>query len=162
MRFLPTSKGGLWAAFFIFVILNAVFVAVMQIYRFTIIDEMWDPTMILAHVEAMSPRQRTAHAWLTGTADVAYPLTYAALFGGLALKAFPARRWLALPILLCVPADLVEGLSQVMILTGEEGWVAVKAVATPVKLLLFITGVVIGLAALLNLARARRGRSGEA
>ena len=122
----------------------------MRVYGFTIIDEMWRPSAILEHVASMTPLQRTAHAWLTGTVDVAYPITYAALFGGLANKAFPDKRWIALPILLCVPADLAEGLSQVMILTGHEGWVALKAVATPLKLLLFIAGVLIGLVALIR------------
>ena len=156
MRFLPTTRRGLWAAFFVFLALNLVFLAVMRIYGFTIIDEMWQPATILAHVEALSPEQRRAHAWLTGTADVAYPLAYAAWLGGLAVAAFPARRWLALPILLCVPADLIEGLSQMMILTGTPDWVSVKAVATPVKLVLFVTGCLIGLAAIVRLLMPRR------
>ena len=156
MGVLPTSKRGLWAAFFVFIILNLVFLGVMSAFDFTIVDEMWRPAAILAHVNALSPLQRSAHAWLTGTVDVLYPLAYAALFGGLALKAFPTRRWLALPIVLCVPADLAEGLAQVMILTGSEGWVALKATATPIKLLLFVAGVAVGLAALVRLLLQRK------
>ena len=156
MRFLPTSRRGLWTTFAVFAALSVVFGVVMALFDFAIIDEMWEPAAILAHVEAMSPAQRTAHAWLTGTVDVAYPFAYAALFGGLAVAAFPQARWLALPILLCVPADLVEVLSQVMILSGHEEWVAAKAVATPIKLVLFSLGVLIGLAGLIRLVVQRK------
>ena len=155
-RWLPTSKRGLWAAFFVFLALNVVFAVVMRVYGFAIIDEMWRPADILAHVDAMSAPQRRAHAWLTATVDVAYPLAYAALFGGLAVGAFPNRAWLALPIVLCVPFDLAEGLSQMMILGGHAEWVAVKAVATPIKLVLFVAGVLTGLAGLVALVRQRK------
>ena len=110
-RWLPTTRRGLWAAFVVFAALSVVFAVVMRAYGFAIIDEMWQPADILAHVGAMSPAQRTAHAWLTATADVAYPFAYTAWLGGLAVAAFPDKRWLALPILLCVPVDLTEGLS---------------------------------------------------
>lgn len=30
----------------------------------------------------------------------------------------------------CIPADLTEGLAQVMILTGHEGWMTVKLIAS--------------------------------
>ena len=160
MTLLPGTTRGLWAAFGVFVGLNLVFLAVMQGYGFVIIDEMWQPATVAAHVEAMSDTQRRAHAWLTGTADVAYPFAYAALLGGLAVRAFPDHEWLAFPILLCVPVDLIEALSQVMILTGADmdPWLAVKSIATPIKLVLFVAGVLIGLAALFVLWRRRRAR----
>jgi len=154
-KLVPTSKRGLWAAFFIFVALNAGFLIVMKSYGFSIIDEMWRPDQILSHIADMSPEQRRAHAWMTSTLDVAYPLTYAALFGGLTIKAFPHKAWLALPILICVLVDLVEGVSQVMLLNGHESWVGLKSVVTPVKLILFITGVVTAIAALWVLYKSR-------
>lgn len=49
-----------------------------------------------------------------------------------------------------------------MILSGSEGWVSLKAVVTPVKLVLFIAGVVIGLIALVQLIRRGRPASSAA
>jgi hypothetical protein len=158
LRYLPKTKGGLWVAFFIFVCLTAVFGLVMTIWEFQIIDEMWRADAIRAHVADMSQTQRHVHAVMTATLDVAYPLSYAAFFGGLTWAGFPNRAWLLLPIFLCVPVDLLEGLSQVMILIGHEDWIVVKVIATPVKLILFVSGVLIGLAGLVRVFMSSRGQ----
>ena len=156
-----TSNRALWSSFALTLLMTALFGVVMAVWDFVIIDEMFRPDAIRAHVAEMSAEQRRVHAWMTGTLDVAYPFAYGAFLGGMVLRAFPAKRWLLLPILVCIPADLVEGLSQVMILTGHDGWVAVKAVATPVKLAAYITAIGIALAGLAALVlRKRKARRG--
>ncbi len=155
-----TSNRALWSSFALTLVLTAAFGVVMAVWDFAIIDEMYRPDAIRAHVAEMSAEQRRVHAWMTGTLDVAYPFAYGACLGGMALRAFPDKRWLLLPILVCIPADLVEGLSQVMILTGHDGWVAVKAVATPVKLAAYITAIGIALAGLTVLLRRKKARRG--
>jgi hypothetical protein len=56
---------------------------------------------------------------------------------------------------LVIPADLLEGGAQIMLLTGHEGFMPLKLIMTPTKLLLFGSGLVITLAGLLNLLRNR-------
>lgn len=128
----------------------------MRIYEFKIIDEIWVSADILMHIDKLSADARTAHIWVTVTLDVLYPLSYAALFGGLARAGFPAKAWLAYPILICVPFDLLEGLSQVMLLEGHVKWIVLKSFVTPVKLTLFAVGVLIGLAGLIKMWRGKR------
>ncbi len=156
-----TTNRALWVSFGLTLVLTALFGVVMAVWDFAIIDEMYRPDAIRDHVAAMSAEQRRVHAWMTGTLDVAYPFAYGALLGGMALRAFPTKKWLLLPILLCIPADLVEGLSQIMILTGHENWIAVKAIATPVKLVAYATAILIALAGLLTLLwRKKKARGG--
>ena len=161
-RFAPTRARTLWALFILFIVLGALFGLAMTIWDFHIIDEMWNGPAILSHIEAMSPLQRRVHVWVTATLDVAYPLTYGVMLAGLARKAFApgggGALWLLLPAWLCIPVDLIEGLSQVMLLTGHEAWIGVKVIATPIKLALFITASLLGLAAASRLAWQRWGR----
>jgi hypothetical protein len=96
---------------------------------------------------------------MTGTLDVAYPFAYGAFFIGIALRYFGRFGiYLALPSLLCIPADLTEGLAQVMILTGHEGWMTLKIIATPIKLALYITGLLITLVGLCLALKSRLAR----
>lgn len=114
----------------------------MYFGQFGIIDEMYVAEDIRAHIKAMSPRQRAIHAWLTGTVDVVYPFAYGAFFIGIAIKYFGRFGiWLAIPTFLVIPADLIEGLSQAMLLTGHDSYMGVKLVATPIKLVCFICGL---------------------
>jgi len=116
----------------------------MLVWQFGIIDEMYVAEDIRMHIKEMTETQRTVHAWMTGTLDVAYPFVYGAFFAGVALRFFGRfGMYLALPSLLCIPADLTEGLAQVMLLTGQEEWMAVKTTATPIKLVLYISGLLI-------------------
>ncbi len=139
----------LWATFALTLILTLSFGLVMFIWQFGIIDEMYIAEDIREHIEGMTKQQRTVHAWMTGTLDVAYPFAYGAFFIGIALRYFGRFGiYLAIPSLLCIPADLTEGLAQIMLLTGHEGWMTVKLIATPIKLALFITGLLITLAGL--------------
>lgn len=134
----------LWMTFWLTVILTAAFGVVMYIGQFGIIDEMYIAEDIRAHIDAMTPRQRIIHAWMTGTLDVAYPLAYGAFFIGIAIKYF--RRfglWLALPSILVIPTDLIEGFAQIMLLTGQESFMGLKVMATPAKLIFFLLGLCI-------------------
>jgi hypothetical protein len=64
---------------------------------------------------------------------------------------------LAIPILIGIPADFLEGLVQILALTGQVDWLAAKAVLTPVKGGTFVYGAVL---ALLGVAlRGWRGRA---
>lgn len=150
------SDRNLWLSFMLVAVLSAVFGIVMLVGGFTIIDEMQDPQKVRDHVEAMTERQRMTHAWLTATVDVLYPFVYASLFAGLSLrflgKSGPIFATIAA---LAIPADLVEGFAQVIILHGGFEILPVKAVATPIKLALSGTAAAGAIVALLVAARRR-------
>lgn len=145
----------LWINFLVTLALTAVFGIVMYVWGFEIIDEMYVADEILAHIAEMTALQKSVHIWLTATVDVIYPFTYGAFFIGIALKAFRrAGVWFALPSILVIPVDLFEGFAQVMLLNGNDVWIGAKTVATPTKLALFFSGVLITLAGLFKLYRA--------
>ena len=146
----PTT---LWLLFALFIVETAGFGAIMAIWEFQIIDEMSDPAAIRDHIAAMSETQKTAHAWMTATLDVAYPLTYGALLAGLALQRF--HPVLATPAILVIPVDLAEGYVQVTALMGNEAQLWLKAYLTPAKLALFIVAIFIALGALCLLLISR-------
>ncbi len=151
----------LWTAFIVTLVLTAVFGIVMHIGDFQIIDEMHDPEKIRAHLADMTAEQRRAHAWLTGTVDVAYPLAYGTLFTGMAMRYFPeAGTVLWLPILLVIPFDLAEGLILVMALNGNDGVIEFKRVVTPIKLILFIFGLITCICATWRAWRQRKAKTG--
>ena len=146
--FLAQTKT-LYFTFSLTLVLTVIFGIVMHFGQFGIIDEMFIAEDINAHIDAMSLHQRLLHAWLTGTIDVLYPFAYGAFFIGVAVKCFGRFGfWLALPSILVIPADLAEGVSQVMLLIGREGFMDLKLIATPIKLILYLFGLsvtVIGL-----------------
>ena len=83
---------------------------------------------------------------MTATLDVAYPLAYGSFFIGMALRFFGRLGpWLALPCLVLVFTDLTEGLVQVLLLTGHDSLVWIKALVTPLKLALFTFGLILSL-----------------
>ena len=137
---------GLLAALVATVVLTALFPVVAGHFGLTLLDAIADPTEARALIEGLTSEQRQAHAWITGTLDVAYPLAYGALFLGAMLRFFPRRGpLLAIPVLIGVPADLLEGLVQILALTGQADWLAAKAVLTPVKGGAFVYGAVLAL-----------------
>ena len=140
------------------VLLTALFPVVAGHFGLTLLDAVADPAEARALIEGLTGEQRQAHAWITGTLDVAYPLAYGALFLGAALRFFPRKGvLLAIPILIGIPADFLEGLVQILALTGQVDWLAAKAVLTPVKGGTFVYGAVL---ALLGVAlRGWRGRA---
>ena len=128
------------------VVLTALFPVVAGQFGLTLLDAIADPTEARALVEGLTGEQQEAHAWITGTLDVAYPLAYGALFLGATLRFFPRRgTLLAIPVLIGVPADLLEGLVQILALTGQADGLAAKAVLTPVKGGAFVYGAVMAL-----------------
>ncbi len=149
-----TRTRTLWILFAVFVVETLAFGIVMAVWDFTIIDEMYDPDKIREHIAAMSEVQRHAHAWMTATLDVAYPLTYGALFTGMALRAF--KPVFAFPALAVIPTDLTEGFIQVQAMLGNESLIWLKAYVTPAKLVLFTVAIIIALASLVTQIRARR------
>ena len=140
------------------VLLTALFPVVAGHFGLTLLDAVADPAEARALIAGLTGEQRQAHAWITGTLDVAYPLAYGALFLGAALRFFPRKGvLLAIPILIGIPAEFLEGLVQILALTGQVDWLAAKAVLTPVKGGTFVYGAVL---ALLGVAlRGWRGRA---
>ncbi|MEM7329833.1 MAG: hypothetical protein AAF437_13905 [Pseudomonadota bacterium] len=153
---LMTQKRTLWILFGLFVLETIGFGIIMRIWDFAIIDEMSDPQKISAHIAAMTEQQRSVHAWMTATLDVAYPLTYGPLFAGLAWRCFTPH--FAIPAIAVIPTDLAEGYVQVMALTGDESLLWLKAYLTPLKLGLFLAAMLIAIAAL-GIAYWRRRQS---
>lgn len=117
----------------------------MAIWDFEIIDGMSHPDRIRDHVAHMSQSQRTVHAWMTATLDVAYPITYGLLFAGLSLRVF--RPIFVIPAIAVIPVDLTEGFAQVLILTGNDSLLWLKAYVTPLKRLFFVSAILIALLA---------------
>ena len=129
---------------------------IIAVFINKIIDEMFDPAQISHHIEFMTPTQRCVHAWLTGTVDVAYPFAYASFFVGIAIRFFGRiGPWLAIPSFLVIPTDLLEGFAQIMLLNGYDSYLQLKVVVTPIKLVLFLTGLVVTIAGLLRGLRRR-------
>lgn len=146
----------LWLTFLTTLALTIGFGMVMHVWDFGLIDEMHDSTLILAHIDAMTPLQRTVHIWMTATLDVAYPFAYAGFFIGMAIRHFPkAGKYLALPNVLVIPTDLSEGLVQVLLLNGVDTVVGLKTILTPLKLGLFWFGLAVTLFALVRMVYTR-------
>lgn len=144
-----TNARVLWMLALFQVLIWIGFVSIMKVYDFLLIDEMWNPDEIAAHISALSEQQKRAHIWTTATLDVLYPIVYGCFFVGMSWRFFGRPgRWLAVPGIATVPFDLTEGVIQIMALSGRYDVIVHKAWATPWKLGLFITASVITLAAL--------------
>ena len=72
-------------------VLTALFPVIAAHFGLTLLDAVADPTEARALIEGLTSEQRQAHAWITGTLDVAYPLAYGALFLGATLRFFPRK-----------------------------------------------------------------------
>lgn len=151
----------LWSLFVAAVLVSVTFPLVASYWQLTLLDGISSPAEARAVIEAFTPQQREAHAWITATLDVAYPLTYGCFFAGSALRVFKGYgRLLALPGLLAIPTDLVEGLVQVLALTDTADWLSLKSIVTPAKTALFVSGIVVSAVAWVTwLVRARSGRA---
>lgn len=157
MRDFLTHSTTLWVLFVLFLLETAGFGVIMHLYDFVIIDEMSDPEAVRHHVEEMTGLQRSVHAWMTATLDVAYPLTYGALFAGLTIRVL--KPVFAIPAIAVIPTDLVEGFVQVLALNGNYELLWLKAFVTPAKLILFGVAIVIALVALWMGWRQRRSNA---
>ncbi|MEM1179540.1 MAG: hypothetical protein AAGM22_14425 [Acidobacteriota bacterium] len=143
-----TTNFALWLSLSAYLIMTLAFVVITRVWDFWLIDEMFSKAKILAHIDALSAEQRRVHAITTATLDVAYPLAYGTFQAGMAYR-FLGRwgRRVAPLSLICMPVDLIEGFAQVRLLTGSTHYIGLKVVATPIKLALFVPGLVFALVA---------------
>jgi hypothetical protein len=139
-----TNTTALVCLFLASLLLTASFSFLSASLEITLIDSVSSPDEARTLIAQMNTEQRTAHAWITGTIDVLYPLVYGLFFAGVALRCFPkVGKVLVLPILLVIPTDLFEGLIQILALTGTVDLLALKAVVTPLKFGLFLFGLTV-------------------
>lgn len=160
-KFLTDGKTIVWMGL-AFLGLTIAFGVWIQRYDLQIIDELSDPDQIRAVVAAMTPEQMSAHWWMTLLLDYFYPLAYGAFFAGLALRYFGALGiWMAIPAMIVVPADVIENTIQLMILSGDQSLIGLKAIVTPLKLVSFLVSALVALIALV-FAAYRRLTGGDA
>lgn len=146
----------LWLSFAVTVLLTISFQIIVRQFDLILLDTISDPVLVNAAISGMSESQRYFHAWLTVTLDVAYPIAYGAFFAGSAYLFFPSRGLLlAIPAMLCVPVDLIEGVVQVLALTGDIDWTASKSILTPLKEFLFVAALLITMAGWLRWFQTR-------
>ncbi|EKU96216.1 hypothetical protein Lepto7375DRAFT_0195 [Leptolyngbya sp. PCC 7375] len=142
-----TKTSVLWINFVITILLTLAFLLIAGHWDFIFIDAVASPANVRALLEQMSVTQKTIHAWSTATLDVVYPFAYGSLFAGVALRFFSKYGvYLALPALLAIPVDLIEGVIQVLALTETADVLELKAYITPLKFGLFIIGFIVALA----------------
>ncbi|MEM9623528.1 MAG: hypothetical protein AAF993_17925 [Pseudomonadota bacterium] len=150
----------LWLAFVATVLITVAFPLAAGLWGLSFVDALSDPAEVRQAIAAMTSKQRVAHAWLTATLDVAYPLAYGALFIGSAVAFLPRfGRFLALAFVVLVATDLLEGVVQVLALTETADLVSSKALLTPLKTVLFLVGLLTTIAGWI-IWGARRVRSG--
>ena len=118
-----TRKSTIQFTFVLYVISTLLFAAAMYYWDFQIIDEMYDADEILTHLAMLSSEQKYIHIVLTTTLDVVYPFIYGFFQAGMAYRYLGnLGRWAALLSIFCIPVDLIEGFSQVMLLLGHESF----------------------------------------
>lgn len=133
-----TGTRTLWFLFAATLVLSCSFPLATRYWQLTLLDGIASPADARSLLEGFTPHQKMIHAWITATLDVAYPFAYGGFFAGSALRVFTRHgRYLALPALLVIPTDLIEGIVQILALTGTADYLALKAVVTPAKILLF-------------------------
>ncbi|MEM8634313.1 MAG: hypothetical protein AAGF33_04985 [Pseudomonadota bacterium] len=104
-----------------------------------ILDMIASRADVLARLDAMDADQKAVHFQMTLLPDTFYPIAYALLLAGLAMRAFPeAGWWLAIPAFAAGGIDIIENIVQLMALQGSVGLVGLKAVLTPAKFILFV------------------------
>ena len=151
-----TKAWFLWFCFIATLLIGASFGLVTRHWEFQLLDAISAPDVISSTLAGYSPGQKEVHIWTTLTLDVAYPLTYGGLFAGLALRAFRgAGKWLSIPAFATILVDLIEGITQVAMLVGAEGLIALKSALTVMKFGFFGVSFLIAIAALAVLLRRR-------
>lgn len=152
----------LWLSFSATILITVAFQVLVRQFDLVLLDTLSDPDEIRSAIAAMTEKQRELHAFLTATLDVAYPAAYGAFFIGSAYKYFPAWGFvLAVPAMVCIPVDLAEGVVQVFALVGNIDWLSAKAILTPLKNSLVLTGILITMAGWVRwfICRVREARS---
>ncbi len=132
----------LWVALFVTIILSVTFPVVELLFQIPLIDAIVEPDLVRQIIAEMTPHQRARHAWITATLDVVYPLAYGSLFVGSALALYERfGGYLAAVLFFVIPVDLLEGVVQVLALSGQADLIDAKAFLTPLKFALFLTGL---------------------
>ncbi len=161
LKFLTDGKTIIWTGV-TFLVLTIAFGVWIQRFDLQILDELSDPDQIRALVAAMTSEQISAHWWMTLLLDYLYPLAYGGFFAGLALRYFNSfAPWIAIPAMVVVPADVIENTIQLLILSGDQSLLAMKAIVTPIKLVSFLVAAFIALLALAMAAYLRLTGSGN-
>jgi hypothetical protein len=143
-----TKTTTLWLLFISTLILFFGFRIVSSVWGFNFIDSVSSPEELRNILAGMSDAQKISHAWATCTLDVAFPISAGLLFAAVALRFFPKYGiYLALPGLLAIPTDLFEGVIQVLALTDTKDLLDLKAIVTPTKAVLLLTGLAISVIA---------------
>ena len=146
-----TKTTNLWLLLIATLLMAMTFPYVAAQWDLTLLDAVSSPAEVRQIIGEMSSQQRSAHAWITATLDVAFPLAYGGLFAGVALSIFKKYgRYLAIPGIVVIPVDLLEGVVQVLALTGAADLVDTKAFLTPLKSTLLLAGIAITFAAWLT------------
>ena len=138
----------LWLLFFASVGLMCIAHWMVGHWQILLMDETASPALLRDLLAQMTAAQKQAHITLTSTVEILLPFALGGFFAGVALKFYPRYGfYLALPSLLAIPADLVEGVIQVLALTGSYDLLSLKAVVTPVKIALYAVGFLLALVA---------------
>lgn len=149
----------LWLSFSATLLITLTFQVISRQLNLVLLDGVSDPTEVRAAIVGMSEYQRYVHIWITATLDVAHPTAYGALFIGSAYRFFPTKALLlCIPTIVCVPVDLTEGILQILALAGNFDFIELKGVLTPLKILLFVLGLLVTVAGWLKwlLERVRK------
>ncbi|MEX1201092.1 MAG: hypothetical protein WEB02_09925 [Methylophaga sp.] len=141
-----TKTSTLWILFVTTLILFFGFRLVANHWGFTFIDSMSSPEELRNVIAGMSAEQKMSHVWATSTLDVAFPISAGLLFAGAALCFFPKYGiYLAIPGFLAIPTDLFEGVIQILALTNTADLLDLKAIVTPLKAALLLSGLAIAI-----------------
>lgn len=144
VRSFITKTNVLWISFFTTIFLTLLFPLVAARWNLIFMDDLVSPTKVRELLEQMSAQQKSVHLWTTATLDVAYPFVYGSFLAGTALRFFHKYgSYLALPALLTVLVDLLEGVIQVLALTETVDLLGPKAYITALKFGLFFIAVII-------------------
>jgi hypothetical protein len=152
----------LWGLFLATVVISIGFILWIPDVGGAILDRLTTVDEVHSLLTEMSDAQKESHFMMTLMLDMIFPIAYGGLFAGLALRfGGNAGIWLAIPALAVIPVDLFENTIQLFALTGSEGLLSVKAILTPVKVILFNLAGLIALGALalgvLGMIRSRIG-----
>jgi len=143
-----TKTNTLWVLFISTLLLFFTFRIVASHWGFTFIDSISSPEELRSLMASMSVEQKYSHAWATCTLDVLFPISAGLLFAGVALRFFSKYGfYLALPGFLAIPTDLFEGVIQVLALTDTADLLDLKAIVTPLKAGLLLSGLSIAIVA---------------
>ncbi len=139
-----TKTNTLWILFVTTLLLFFTFRIVASQWDFKFIDSISSPEELRNIIAAMSAEQKISHAWATSSLDVAFPISAGLLFAGSALCFFPKYGiYLAMPGFLAIPTDLFEGVIQILALTNTADLLDLKAIVTPLKACLLLSGLAI-------------------